>query len=119
MAKYLLRNQKVGEQPESRNPLVRLQKGFEAGFERFRERYHHLLELCLHHRSAFLAVFFAACLGSLAIIVPWLGQDFFPSVDAGSFKLHLRGPTGMRIEIRPFCATWLRIRFANKSQPPK
>jgi multidrug efflux pump subunit AcrB len=102
MAKYLLRNQKVGEQPESRNPLVRLQKGFEAGFERFRERYHHLLDLCLHHRTAFLAVFFAACLGSLAIIVPWLGQDFFPSVDAGSFKLHLRGPTGMRIEDTAF-----------------
>ncbi|HWY54839.1 MAG TPA: efflux RND transporter permease subunit [Terriglobales bacterium] len=102
MAKYLLRNQKVGEQPESRNPLVRLQKRFEAGFENFRERYHHLLELCLHHRAAFLAVFFAACLGSLAVIVPWLGQDFFPSVDAGSFKLHLRGPTGMRIEDTAF-----------------
>jgi multidrug efflux pump subunit AcrB len=102
MAKYLLRNQKVGEQPESRNPLVRLQKRFEAGFDKFRERYHRLLELCLHHRSAFLAVFFAACLGSLAIIVPWLGQDFFPSVDAGSFKLHLRGPTGMRIENTAF-----------------
>ncbi len=102
MAKYLLRYQKVGEQPESRNPLVRLQKRFEAGFEKFRERYHHLLELCLHHRAAFLAVFFAACLGSLALIVPWLGQDFFPSVDAGSFKLHMRGPTGMRIEDTAF-----------------
>jgi multidrug efflux pump subunit AcrB len=102
MAKYLLRNQKIGEQPESRNPLVRLQKRFEAGFDKFRERYHRLLELCLHHRAAFLALFFAACLGSLAIIVPWLGQDFFPSVDAGSFKLHLRGPTGMRIENTAF-----------------
>jgi len=102
MAKYLLRNQKVGEQPESRNPMVRLQKRFEAGFEKFRERYHLLLELCLHHRAAFLAVFFAACMGSLALIVPWLGQDFFPSVDAGSFKLHMRGPTGMRIENTAF-----------------
>jgi multidrug efflux pump subunit AcrB len=103
MAKYLLRNQKVGEQAsKSRNPLVRLQKGFEAGFERFRERYHRLLELCLHHRRAFLVAFFAACLGSLAILIPWLGQDFFPSVDAGSFKLHLRGPTGMRIEDTAF-----------------
>jgi multidrug efflux pump subunit AcrB len=46
--------------------------------------------------------FFVACLGSLAIIVPWLGQDFFPSVDAGSFKLHLRAPTGMRIEDTAF-----------------
>jgi multidrug efflux pump subunit AcrB len=103
MAKYLLRNQKVGEEAsKSRNPLVRLQKGFEAGFERFRERYHRLLELCLHHRRAFLLAFFAACLGSLAILIPWLGQDFFPSVDAGSFKLHLRGPTGMRIEDTAF-----------------
>jgi multidrug efflux pump subunit AcrB len=103
MAKYLLRNQKVGEEAsKSRNPLVRLQKGFEAGFERFRERYHRLLELCLHHRRAFLVAFFAACLGSLAILIPWLGQDFFPSVDAGSFKLHLRGPTGMRIEDTAF-----------------
>jgi multidrug efflux pump subunit AcrB len=103
MAKYLLRNQKVGEEAsKSRNPLVRLQKGFEAGFERFRERYHRLLELCLHHRRVFLVAFFAACLGSLAILIPWLGQDFFPSVDAGSFKLHLRGPTGMRIEDTAF-----------------
>jgi multidrug efflux pump subunit AcrB len=103
MAKYLLRNQKIGEEAsKSRNPLVRLQKGFEAGFERFRERYHGLLELCLHHRRAFLVAFFAACLGSLAILIPWLGQDFFPSVDAGSFKLHLRGPTGMRIEDTAF-----------------
>ena len=103
MAKYLLRNQKVGEgASKSRNPLVRLQKGFEAGFERFREGYHRLLELCLHHRRAFLVAFFAACLGSLAILIPWLGQDFFPSVDAGSFKLHLRGPTGMRIEDTAF-----------------
>jgi multidrug efflux pump subunit AcrB len=103
MAKYLLRNQKIGEEAsKSRNPLVRLQKGFEAGFERFREGYHRLLELCLHHRRAFLVAFFAACLGSLAILIPWLGQDFFPSVDAGSFKLHLRGPTGMRIEDTAF-----------------
>src|SRR6202035_1088411 len=57
---------------------------------------------CLHQRRAFLIALFAACLGSLAIIVPWLGQDFFPSVDAGSFKLHLRGPTGMRIEDTAF-----------------
>ena len=42
--------------------------------------------------------FFAACLGSLAILIPWLGRDFFPSVDSGTFKLHLRAPTGMRIE---------------------
>ena len=99
MAKYLLRGEKVdAHAAPSRNPLVRLQKRFEAAFEKFRDAYHALLDRCLHHRRAFLLLFFAACLGSLALLVPWLGQDFFPSVDAGSFKLHVRGPTGMRIE---------------------
>jgi multidrug efflux pump subunit AcrB len=102
MAKYLLRGEKVGQAAKSRNPFVRLQLKFEAAFERFREGYRGLLERCLHHRRAFLLLFFAACLGSLALIIPWLGQDFFPSVDAGSFKLHLRGPTGMRIEDTAF-----------------
>ena len=103
MAKYLLRSQKTGEQAEqSRNFLVRWQQRFETGFDNFRESYHRLLEHALHHRRAFLLVFFAACLGSLAILVPWLGRDFFPTVDAGSFKLHMRGPTSMRIEDTAF-----------------
>ena len=99
MAKYLLR--KEGDETNgsaSRNPFVRLQKRFEAAFERFRHHYRGLLESCLHHRGVFLIAFFAVCLGSLAILIPWLGRDFFPSVDSGTFKLHLRGPTGMRIE---------------------
>jgi len=99
MAKYLLRSdKKKAERDRSRNPLVHIQKRFEEAFERLRHSYRGFLEFCLHHRRAFLAIFFAGCLGSLAILVPWLGQDFFPSVDGGSFKLHLRGPTGMRIE---------------------
>ncbi|HEY4048859.1 MAG TPA: efflux RND transporter permease subunit, partial [Acidobacteriaceae bacterium] len=103
MAKYLLRHQKAVKHAErSRNPLVRMQQRFEAGFERFRESYHRLLARVFHHRKAFLLSFFAACLGSLALLIPWLGQDFFPSVDAGSFKLHVRGPTGMRIEDTAF-----------------
>jgi hypothetical protein len=69
---------------------------------RFREGYHRSLDLVLHHRRVFLVRFFAACLGSLALLIPWLGQDFFPSIDAGSFKMHLRGPTGMRIENTAF-----------------
>jgi multidrug efflux pump subunit AcrB len=100
MAKYLLRGdktKKAGNAP-SRNPLVRLQKRFEEAFERFRQSYRRLLEVCLHHRRVFLIAFFASCLASLVILIPWLGRDFFPSVDAGSFKLHMRAPTGMRIE---------------------
>jgi multidrug efflux pump subunit AcrB len=99
MAKYLLRHEHdAPHATKSRNPLVRMQVRFDEAFERFRERYHRLLERCLHHRRAFLVTFFAACLGSLALIVPWLGRDFFPSVDSGSFNLHMRAPTGMRIE---------------------
>jgi multidrug efflux pump subunit AcrB len=99
MAKYLLRGEvkKIGDAP-SRNPLVRVQKSFEAAFERFRGGYRGLLESSLHHRRVFLVAFFASCLVSLAILIPWLGLDFFPSVDSGNFKLHLRAPTGMRIE---------------------
>ncbi len=99
MAKYLLRGEKheAGDAP-SRNRLVRFQKSFEEGFEKFRRSYRGVLEFSLHHRRAFLITFFAASLGSVAILVPWLGRDFFPSVDSGSFKLHLRAPTGMRIE---------------------
>ena len=99
MAKYLLRGEKQeARDVPSRNPLVRFQKRFEAGFERFRGSYRNVLEICLHHRRAFLIAFFAVCLGSLAVLVPWLGRDFFPSVDSGTFKLHMRAPTGMRIE---------------------
>jgi multidrug efflux pump subunit AcrB len=99
MAKYLLRNEPTAAHSgKSRNPLVRMQLRFEEIFERFRERYHRLLELCLHHRRAFLVTFFAACLGSLALLIPWLGRDFFPTIDSGSFNLHMRAPTGMRIE---------------------
>jgi multidrug efflux pump subunit AcrB len=99
MAKHLL----PGEKRETgnaanRNPLVRLQKRFEESFEKVRQGYRSLLEISLHHRRAFLITFFVFCLGSLVILVPWLGRDFFPSVDSGTFKLHLRAPTGMRIE---------------------
>src|SRR6202521_1512706 len=99
MAKYLLRADKKeeGDAP-SRNPLVRLQKRFEEAFERFRQSYRRMLETCLRHRRIFLIAFFSSCLGSLVVLIPWLGRDFFPSVDAGSFKLHMRAPTGMRIE---------------------
>ena len=101
MAKYLLR----GHEPEgsevpvpSRNPLVRMQIRFEESFERFRDRYHHWLDSCLHHRQAFLLIFAVGCVASVVFLVPWLGRDFFPSVDAGQFKLHMRARTGTRIE---------------------
>jgi multidrug efflux pump subunit AcrB len=101
MAKYLLLA-KTEEEHQSRaahskNPLVRLQLIFEKGFEHARESYRSALEVCLQHRKLFIVGFFTACVLSLAL-VPWLGQDFFPRVDSGEFKLHLRTPTGTRIE---------------------
>jgi multidrug efflux pump subunit AcrB len=117
MAKYLLRGQHeagVGR-AESRNPLIRLQLRFEHGFERFRNRYRRVLESCLHHRPLFLTGFFVFCLASLAIVVPWLGRDFFPTVDSGTILLHVRGPTGMRIEdTASLCdqvERWLRLKI--------
>ncbi len=101
MAKYLLRGHEAEAghvEHESRNPLVRLQARFEDKFERFRERYHRLLESCLQHQKIFLIGFFTACLVSVVFLVPWLGQDFFPAVDSGQFKLHIRARTGTRIE---------------------
>ena len=98
MAKYLLRGEEGHAKAPSRNPLVRLQKRFEEAFEKFRHSFRGLLEICLHHRALFLIAFFVFCLGSLVVLIPWLGRDFFPSVDSGTFKLHMRAPTGMRIE---------------------
>jgi multidrug efflux pump subunit AcrB len=101
MARYLLVEQTEEERRErterSRNPLVRMQAKFEAGFERFRDRYHRLLEAAIRHRGAFAICFLGACILSFALI-PLVGQDFFPTVDSGEFKLHLRAPTGTRIE---------------------
>ncbi|HXY04234.1 MAG TPA: efflux RND transporter permease subunit [Terriglobales bacterium] len=100
MAKYLLRGHEDELQAaaQSRNPFVHWQLRFEHGFERFRERYHDLLQSCLRHRRIFLVSFVAACVVSLVILIPWLGQDFFPVVDSGQFRMHLRARTGTRIE---------------------
>src|ERR1700678_1201744 len=101
MAKYLLQEHDADAEKQkhhSRNPLVRAQLAFEHRFEQLRIFYFRLLQLAIGHSTVFLILFFVFTLGSFALLYPWLGQDFFPSVDAGSFKLHLRGPTGTRIE---------------------
>src|SRR5271169_2393006 len=102
MAKYLLKGHEAEADhvpAESRNPLVRMQIRFEKAFERFRERYRDMLETALQHRrKAVLLGFVIFSLASLAVLIPWLGQDFFPAVDSGQFKLHLRARTGTRIE---------------------
>ena len=103
MAKYLLRGHEheaaaAEEAKTSRNPLIRLQAAFERGFEAFRGGYHRILELCVRYAKAFLIGFVGLALLSAALLYPCLGQDFFPSVDSGQFKLHVRAHTGTRIE---------------------
>jgi multidrug efflux pump subunit AcrB len=101
MAKYLLKEHadaECAEKQSSRNPFIRFQCAFEGGFEKFRHAYLRLLTLCIDHAKVFLLLFLAFALGSIALLEPWLGQDFFPSVDSGQFKIHVRAHTGTRIE---------------------
>src|SRR2546421_1243498 len=78
-------------------PLVALQQGFEKAFDRFREAYANLLGTVLGHRAAFTVGFLSFCVASW-LLVPFAGQNFFPVVDAGAFRLHVRAATGTRIE---------------------
>jgi multidrug efflux pump subunit AcrB len=78
-------------------PFVALQQLFERRFDRLRGGYHNLLGTTLTHRVVFAVVFLAFCAGTW-ILVPFLGQDFFPAVDAGSFQLHVRAVAGTRVE---------------------
>jgi multidrug efflux pump subunit AcrB len=100
MARYLLADKTMeAEQGAQKEPHIfaRMQQKFEHGFERLRERYHDVLEVCVRHNKLFAICFLAVCVLSFALL-PLLGQDFFPAVDTGEFKLHLRAPTGTRIE---------------------
>nr|WP_295659192.1 efflux RND transporter permease subunit [Polymorphobacter sp.] len=103
MAMYLLRAHAVGEdghaagKPGSRNPLVRFQRGFERTFSRIRTGYGGLLERALAGRGIFMIGFMAVVLASF-LLVPFLGSNFFPSVDAGQITMHVRAPIGSRIE---------------------
>lgn len=78
-------------------PFAFIQRGFEKGFSAFRDSYRHLLGALVNVRGLFITLFLLFCLGSL-VIVSELGQDFFPNVDGGQFRLHLRARTGLRIE---------------------
>ena len=109
LANYLLRRQRAhapeqepegpsgGPRPRSRNPLARFQRGFEQRFEAFRLGYRRVLELALRHRPIFIAGVAAFVLASFAL-APWLGENFFPSVDGGQILMHVRAQPGTRIE---------------------
>ena len=101
MAKYLLKgheHDRVDQAKASRNPFIRFQITFEHYFEKLRTWYYGVLGFCMEYRVVFLVAIVAFWVGSIALLYPWLGQDFFPSVDGGQFKLHVRAHTGTRIE---------------------
>ena len=105
MANYLLRKHAShtdlhgldGPLAPSRNPLVRFQRGFEARFECFRLGYRELLTMALGRRAIFIAGFLVFVICSFAL-TPFLGRDFFPSVDAGQILMHARTRVGTRVE---------------------
>jgi multidrug efflux pump subunit AcrB len=98
LAKYWLRkHQPAAEGTPSRNPLRRLQQGFERGFEAVRGRYRLALETMIARRVVFVPLFLGAMLVSL-LLFPWLGSNFFPAVDSGQIKLHVRAHAGLRVE---------------------
>ena len=103
LARHLLGKQFVHgvesgtEEAQSSNPLVRFQRGFVHRFERVRERYRELLDRALTRPWPFVIGLLGAVVLSLGL-TPFLGQNFFPSIEATQIKLHLRAPIGTRIE---------------------
>jgi len=101
MARYLLRGHEHDAQnleaEAQRHFLARLQIRFEHFFEGLRGRYKGWLGTCLHHRVWLAFGVLGTAAGSF-LLIPLIGQDFFPKVDSGQFTLHLRAPTGTRIE---------------------
>ncbi|WP_020181939.1 efflux RND transporter permease subunit [Methylotenera sp. 1P/1] len=103
MANYLLKKHAPHTDQDgtvtlpTRNPLVHFQRGFEARFERFRAGYKGILELAVSHRRIFVMGFLAVIMLSF-LLIPFLGQNFFPTVDSGQILMHARVPVGTRVE---------------------
>ncbi len=103
LARYLLAAQaghshaEAAHSPPSRNPLVRFQRGFEHRFESFRNSYHAILTLAVGRRWLFIGAFMAVVVASFSL-VPFLGQNFFPPIEAEQIKMHIRAQVGTRIE---------------------
>jgi multidrug efflux pump subunit AcrB len=100
MAAYMLRSQvaarKAGGQPKGY--FGRFQAGFERRFDRFRDDYKELLAKTVVRRGQFILAFLSVALASVILLVPWLGQDFFPGIKSGEIDMHFRAPIGMRLE---------------------
>jgi CzcA family heavy metal efflux pump len=80
-----------------KNPLVRFQRAFEGGFEDVRATYQGVLQLAVTYRTRFVVGFLAFVLTSF-LLAPFLGRNFFPSVDGGQILMHVRAQVGTRVE---------------------
>jgi CzcA family heavy metal efflux pump len=98
LAMYLLhKHEHAAVTRPTRNPLARFQRGFERRFEQFRGGYRNLLAMALDRRKTFVIGFLAVVIASFGL-APFLGSNFFPTVDSGQIALHVRPPVGTRIE---------------------
>jgi CzcA family heavy metal efflux pump len=101
LAMYLLKQQAAHDPhavpKPTRNPLVLFQRGFETRFTGIREGYRNLLAMTMVHRKLFIAGLMGFVLLSFGL-APFLGSNFFPSVDTGQIIMHVRAPVGTRIE---------------------
>ncbi len=103
LAKFWLKQHDAPAKSKTRSFPARLQERFEHAFERMRERYRALLGMAVRSGPRFAAIFLGAMAATALLAfplgpLPGLGQDFFPSVDGGQIKLHIRARTGTRIE---------------------
>jgi multidrug efflux pump subunit AcrB len=99
LAKYLLHKHDLSEnKAKSTNRFARIHEKFEEKFSKFRQKYLDLLTTVLQNARLFILCFLAFILTSLLLLWPWLGSDFFPTVDAGQIKIHISAPTGTRVE---------------------
>jgi len=90
-------HRRIGEYRPSKNPFVRVQRAFERSFESFRDKYRNGLAFALSQPAKTVAAFLVLMVFS-ALLFAQLGRDFFPQVDAGQMRLHVRAPPGTRIE---------------------
>jgi CzcA family heavy metal efflux pump len=99
LVKFLMRSEIAKRNRESGHPgwFARVHQRFERTFERVQRGYESVLQACLGNKALFAGGFLSFCLLSL-LLAPSLGRDFFPSVDSGQFRLHVRAQTGTRIE---------------------
>jgi len=103
MVKYLLRGEasryqdESGEMETGHGWFAGIHHGFQTRFERMRNAYRRLLGSALAHRKL-VAACFGVIVAACAALIPFIGTDFFPRVDAGQIRLHVRAPAGTRVE---------------------